>query len=93
MEKKIELKIPKPHGDVYMSVSVPQEMKASGLLEMIGANKITEFNPLSGHDKLEELKNHAKYKVSTDDFNRTLDLIRNYKNRNQSNLKTYIEFI
>lgn len=91
MEKKIELKIPKPQGDVYLCMSVPEDMKTSGLLEIIGANKITEFGLLSERDRLEELKNHARYKVSTDDFNRTLDLIKDYKHK--SNPETYIEFI
>jgi hypothetical protein len=81
MENKIELKIPKKQGDVYLKMNVPEEMKTSGLSEIIGAREIKECNTFSGHKEPEKLYDHAKYNVSTDNFDRTLNLIRDYTHR------------
>lgn len=82
MAKRIELIFPKKNGNSYFKMNVPEEMKPSGLLETIGAREIEECKNFSSHGEQGELHDHAKYKVITNDFNISLDLIRRYNNRN-----------
>ncbi len=89
MEKKIEIKIPKQHGDVYLAMHVPENMGASELLRVINANELAEFNIQSGHLKLNEhyrnsgeLEDRSLYDIHTSDPDKTVDLIQKYKHRN-----------
>jgi hypothetical protein len=80
----VELIVPKPCGDSYVRMKIPEGMGISGLAKTIGAKEIEECKEFSGHGEPGELHDHAKYMVITDNFDRTYDLIRNYKHNNSN---------
>lgn len=93
MQISLQLILPKQYGDTYLAVPIPEELKRSELVKIIGAREIKECNGFSGNGKSEELHNHSKYNVLTDNIDNTLRSIKDYKNRNQNNHKTYIQLI
>ena len=89
MEKKIEIKIPKHNYNIYLAMHIPESMEASELLKIIEANELAEFNIHSGHIKFKgeyrnsgELENRMVYDVHTSDPDKTINLIKNFNNKN-----------
>jgi hypothetical protein len=89
MTKTINLKFAKNSHYDYLGMHVSDEMKISELLNIIGANEIAECNHINGHIKLNEkyknsgeLNDKSTYEVHTLNTDRTLKLIKDYKDHN-----------
>jgi hypothetical protein len=90
--KKIVIKIPRQHGDTFLRMEVHPNMKIPGLLKKIEATDMVKYHPQTNHVKPGELKNDARYEVFTEDVYKTLELIKNYKNGNNGNLREIREW-
>lgn len=78
----------------YLGMRVPEEMEASELLKMIEAKELAECNHTNGHLKFKEhyrnsgeLNDRGKYEVHTDNLNKTLEAIKNYNQKDKSQIK------
>jgi len=90
MKKRIELIFPKNDHHVYLGINISRRLQVSGLLKRIKAEELVECNHFSKHAKLNnsykksgKLEDRKLYLVHTNNLDRTLDLIKNYKNQQQ----------
>jgi hypothetical protein len=85
--KEILIKIPRQHGDTYLKMEVHHRMKIPGLLKRIEAREMVETHPDSNYGGNGEIRDSARYEVFTDNADKTLDLIKNYKKGIKENSK------
>ena len=90
MKKRIELIFPKNDHHVYLGINISRRLQVSGLLKRIKAEELVECNHLSKHAKSNDsyrnsgkLEDRRVYLVHTNNLDRTLDLIKNYKDQQQ----------
>jgi len=90
MEKRIELIFPKNNHHIYLGINISKRIQISGLLKIIKAEEIVECNHSSKHAKFNDsykksgkLEDRSIYLVHTDNLDRTLALINDYKNQQQ----------
>jgi len=89
--KSVQLVVKNGIGDYVYTVSVPEKLTELEFARMIGAKKLEKYNIHSKRveksrkktaDK--ELVNRAEYLVTTDNPHNTMDLIKKYKNKNET---------
>lgn len=89
MEKHICLKFLRNGHYDYQGMHINEEIEISGLLKIIEAKELIECKHSNGHVNHKEpyinsgeLNNRSVYEVRTEDFERTLELIRKYNHKN-----------
>lgn len=86
-ENSIQLIVKNGPGDYFFTVPITEDMKRSELAKIIGAEEIKDYNIISKQvkkvtDHLNDPKrfvNREEYLVITNDVNKTINLIENYK--------------